>query len=173
VGLILTAQGGGAVVAGLALIGRRVRRPLLAITVVHVAWALPLAALALLLPVPVIAAAAFLAGIGSASFLAIWTTTLQRNVPQELLARVSSYDYLASFAIGPVGLAVAGPIAANVGSSTLLWTGAGWQVVSTIVTLLLPQIRNFQIPVADGASAMRNSPLRVEMPPESGSNGAA
>jgi Major Facilitator Superfamily len=145
-GLILTAQGAGAVVAGLALIGRRPSRPLVVITIAQAAWALPLAGLALLLPVPVIAVGAFAAGIGSATFFAIWTTTLQRNVPPRLLARVSSYDYLSSFAFAPIGLAVVGPIASALGSSTLLWIGASWQILSTIVVLALPQIRDFRDP---------------------------
>jgi MFS family permease len=151
-GLILAAQGAGAVVAGFALIGRHTTRPLLVISIVQAAWALPPVGLALLLPVPAIAVMTFFAGIGSATFLAVWTTTLQRNVPPDLISRVSSYDYLASFAIGAVGLAVAGPIASRVGSSALLWTGAIWQVFSTVVAVSLPQIRRFRDPSAPGSA---------------------
>lgn len=143
-GLILAAQGAGAVTVGLLLIGRRFARPLLVVNLAHAAWALPLAGLALPAPVPLIAVAAFLAGAGSATFLAVWTTTLQRNVPSALLSRVSSYDYLASFAIGPVGLAVAGPIAAVTGDSTLLWAGMAWQLISTGAMISLPPIWRFR-----------------------------
>ncbi|HTU84688.1 MAG TPA: MFS transporter [Solirubrobacteraceae bacterium] len=142
-GTILTAQGAGAVAAGLLLAGRRPRRPLVVITVAQAGWSLPVLALALLLPVPVIAAGGFLAGVGSATFLAIWTTTLQRNVPGPLLARVSSYDDLASFALGPIGLAFAGPVAASIGTTTLLAIGGGWQLLSTVLVLALPQTRTF------------------------------
>jgi MFS family permease len=143
-GLVLTAQGAGAIVAGLALVGRRSSRPLVLATVLQAAWALPLIGLALLLPAWAIAVGAFAAGIGSATFTATWTTTLQRNVPQAVLARVSSYDSLTAFALGPIGLALAGPIAASVGDATLLWIGAGWQLLSTLVMLALPQIRRFR-----------------------------
>lgn len=147
-GLILTAQGVGAVIASLVLIGRRPHRPLVVVVLVHVAWALPLAGLALVLPLLALAAMALFAGAGSAISLAIWTTALQRNVPANLLARVSSYDYLASFAVGPLGLAAAGPVAGFIGSSTLLWIGAGWQILSTMVIILLPQIHSFYEPCA-------------------------
>lgn len=145
-GLILSAQGAGAVAAGIGLIGRRPRRPLLVVTMAHAAWALPLAGLALLLPVPAIAAMGFLAGMASAVFLAIWTTTMQRNVPPRLLSRVSSYDYLTSFAAGPIGLATVGPLAGHVGTATVLWAGAIWQLVSTAIAICLPQLRRFRDP---------------------------
>src|SRR5579863_2194737 len=145
-GLVLTAQGAGAIVAGLALVGRRPGRPLVLATVVQAAWALPLIGLALIMPAWAIAVGAFAAGIGSAVFVAIWTTTLQRNVPHAVLARVSSYDSLTAFALGPIGLALAGPIAARVGDATLLWIGAGWQLLSTLFVLALPQIRRFHDP---------------------------
>jgi len=143
-GLILTAQDVGAIVAGLLLVGRRPTRPLALVTAVQAAWALPLIGLALLLPAWAIALGAFAAGIGSATFTAIWVTTLQRNVPHAVLARVSSYDSMTAFALGPIGLAIAGPIAARVGDATLLWIGAGWQLLSTLVVLALPQIRGFE-----------------------------
>ncbi len=145
-GLILTAQGAGAVITGLAIMGHRPSRPLVVVTIAQAAWALPLAGLALLLPVPAIAAAAFVAGIGSAAFVAIWNTTLQRNVPAQVLARVSSYDYLGSFALGPLGLALVGPLATKLGTANILWFGAVWQVVSTLAVLGLPQVRHFTDP---------------------------
>jgi MFS family permease len=145
-GIILAAQGAGAVLAGLAILGRRASRPLVVITIAQCAWALPIAALALSLPVAVVAAAAFIAGIGSGVFYAIWATTLQRNVPAEVLSRVSSYDSLPSFALGPLGLAAAGPLAGAIGIPAIMWTGAAWQIFSTLVVIALPQIRHFHDP---------------------------
>src|SRR5205085_1480045 len=102
-GVILTAQGAGAVVGGLALIGRAPRRPLLVASIAGAGWALPLAGLALVVPLPALAAAAFIAGAGSAIGVALWLTALQRNVPSRLHARVSSYDWLSAYALGPIG----------------------------------------------------------------------
>ncbi|MGI8667031.1 MAG: MFS transporter [Jatrophihabitans sp.] len=143
-GLILAAQGVGSVVAGPLIIRWRPARPLAVITVVQLAWALPVLCLALLLPVPVIAVAAFFAGLGSASFNAIWTTTLQRNVPTELMARVNSLDFLFSYALAPVGLVLAAAVSQQIGTTSVLLTGAGWQVVSTLAVLALPVVRQFR-----------------------------
>jgi MFS family permease len=143
-GLILAAEGAGAVIAGVGIAGRRLPRPLQVVMLAQALWALLLVALAVPLPVPVIAGAAFVAGAGSAATFTAWNTTLQRNIPNELLARVGSYDFLASFILGPIGLSLVGPIASEVGNADLLWFGASWQLLSTIVILCLPQIRRFQ-----------------------------
>jgi MFS family permease len=140
-GLVLAAQGTGAVVAGLVLIGRSPRRPLLVGTIAQAGWALPLAGLAVVLPVPLLAAAAFVAGAGSATFVALWLTALQRNVPPRLLARVSSYDFASAYALGPIGLLLVGPIAAHLGTAKVLWFAALWQLLSTALIAGLPQIR--------------------------------
>ncbi|HSC02095.1 MAG TPA: hypothetical protein VLC49_02220 [Solirubrobacteraceae bacterium] len=58
-------------------------------------FGVPLAALALGLSVPVIAAGALLAGLGLMLGNTLWETTLQRHVPSESLSRVSSYDWFA------------------------------------------------------------------------------
>jgi MFS family permease len=153
-GLILAAQGIGAVAVGIAIAGRQLSRPLQVVILAQAAWALPLIGLAIPLPTPAVGAAALIAGAGSAVTFIAWNTTLQRNVPGELLARVGAYDFLASFALGPVGLAIVGPVASRTGSSALLWFGALWQLLSTVVVLGLPQIRNFRGRAAnDPASA--------------------
>jgi DHA3 family tetracycline resistance protein-like MFS transporter len=47
-------------------------------------------------------------GAGSTTFGLIWTNSMQELVPPNLLGRVSSIDYLGSFALIPIGYAVAG-----------------------------------------------------------------
>ena len=55
-------------------------------------------------------------GTGLIVFYSQFTTTMQRQVPERTLSRVSSYDWFASLAVYPVGLAVAGPVGAVSGS---------------------------------------------------------
>ncbi len=143
-GLILAAQGIGAVIGGLALRGRRPSRPLPLAIIVQAGWVFPIIGVALLLPAPAVAAGALLAGIGSAVFNVIWNTVLQSNIPPHLIARATSYDYLASFSLGPLGLAIAGPEASALGASTVLWIAAAWQILSTVATLAVPDIRNLR-----------------------------
>jgi hypothetical protein len=45
-----------------------------------------------------------------ALFSAMWETTLQREVPEDKLSRVSSYDWMGSIAFLPAGYALAGPM---------------------------------------------------------------
>ena len=50
----------------------------------------------------------FAGGLGITTGNVLWETTLQRRIPPEILSRVSSYDWLGSLALFPIGLALAG-----------------------------------------------------------------
>ncbi|MBL1101933.1 MFS transporter [Streptomyces coffeae] len=142
-GIVLTALGIGAVATGPVIMGRSPSRPLVVLTAFHVTWALPLLALALDLPLAVIAGGALLAGTGSAVFNAVWSSTLQRHVPAEVMARITSLSTLCSYAPAPLGLAVAASVADAVGADNVLLFGAGWHVLSVLVVLALPTARRF------------------------------
>ena len=60
------------------------------------------------------------AGVGVTIFFTLWEVSLQEHVPGEALSRVSSFDYLSATALMPVGTALAGPIAAAVGTQATL-----------------------------------------------------
>ena len=60
------------------------------------------------------------AGVGVTLFFTLWEVSLQEHVPGEALSRVSSFDYLSSTALMPVGAAVVGPIAAAAGTQATL-----------------------------------------------------
>ncbi|MEU5696507.1 MFS transporter [Actinosynnema sp. NPDC020468] len=147
-GAISAAQGAGAVLGGLVLLRVRVRRPLVTIVLVQLLWVLPLGFLALRAPVPVVAVAAFAVGVSSSVFATLWRTAEQTHVPGDVLSRVTSYELLGAFALGPVGLAAAGPVAAVVGIGPVLWFAAACQVLTSAV-LLLPDVRAVRL---DGRS---------------------
>jgi MFS family permease len=65
-------------------------------------------------------------------------------IPPAMLSRLSSYDALGSFALAPVGTAVAGPLAATFGTSAVLTAGAVLIVLLTAAVLLVPEVRNMQ-----------------------------
>ena len=46
-----------------------------------------------------------------------WMTALQRNVPEHALSRISSFDWLGSVALNPIGYALIGPLAVAIGTS--------------------------------------------------------
>jgi hypothetical protein len=110
-GAILSAFGAGSVVGGIISLHARPRHPLRAGTFATLGFVPLPALLAAQAPVAVIAAVAAIGGAGFALFGVWWDTTLQREVPPEVLSRVSSYDWFGSVALLPVGYAIAGPLA--------------------------------------------------------------
>ena len=143
-GLILAAEGIGAVLGGFVMIRFRPRRMLLVASLAVPADSVFLLALAVPLPVPVIAATAFAAGASVEVFSVNWATTMQQEIPPAMLSRLSSYDALGSFALAPVGTAVAGPLAASFGTSAVLTAGAILVVLLAAAVLLVPEVRNMQ-----------------------------
>ncbi len=143
-GLILTAQGVGSIVGGLAVLRVRPRRPLVAATIGTFAFAGPVALLAVQAPTGWVAAAAAVSGIGLAVFGTLWDTTLQQHVPVAALSRVSAYDWLGSVALVPLGYALAGPLASRFGVGGTLWLAAGWTVLGSAVVLAVPSVRRLR-----------------------------
>jgi MFS family permease len=157
-GLILAAEGLGAVLGGFVMIRFRPRRMLLAASLAVPADSVFFLALAVPLPVPVIAATAFAAGASVEVFSVNWATTMQQEIPPAMLSRLSSYDALGSFALAPVGTVVAGPLAASFGTSAVLAAGAILVVLLTAAVLLVPEVRNMQRQPASPGSATLTRP---------------
>jgi hypothetical protein len=76
-------------------------------------------------------------------FNTFWFTALQREVPAEELSRVSSWDYVGSLALYPVGLALSGPVAGAIGLSTTLYGAAVLFALLLCAVLAVPAVRNF------------------------------
>jgi MFS family permease len=141
-GAILACYGAGAIIGGLLAFGRRPGRPLLVSTLTTLGFPLPPLALALHLPVAVVAGGALLAGAGSAFGGAIATTVTQQRLPADVLSRVGSFNMVGAFAFGPVAFIAAGPVAAVFGVRAVLGFGAAWAVFGTLAVLAAPAIRN-------------------------------
>ncbi|MFI6153151.1 MFS transporter [Kitasatospora sp. NPDC051170] len=152
-GLVMGVYGAGAVLGGLLMLGRRPGRPLAVATLAALGWALPSAAFGAGLALPWVAAGALVAGVGSAVCGALFSTTTQEWVPRELLGRMTAYGSLGAFALGPLGLAVAGPVADHLGAARVLAAGALWQVAATAVVLALPAVRDRTWDEPDDAKA--------------------
>ena len=103
-----------------------------------VLYALQPISLAASAPTWVISAAAFVGGAAIAVHLTLWSTVLQTEVPEHAQSRVASYEVLGSFVLTPVGLAIAGPLAAGIGLSNALWLAAAVAVATSTSILLVP-----------------------------------
>lgn len=95
-------------------------------------------------PLTLLFCGAIIMGIGLELTWIWWSTALQSNIPKESIGRVAAYDAFGSVLFGPVGLAIAGPLAEKFGPQPVL-IGAGI-VVSIAVTLSLfnRDIRNLR-----------------------------
>jgi hypothetical protein len=140
-GAIAACYGGGAILGGLLVLGRRPRRPLMVANLATLGFPLPPLALALHLPAIAVAAGALLAGLGSALGSALTTTVTQQRVPAQALSRVGAFNMVGAFAFGPVAFAAAGPVAAIVGARVVLGFGATWAAFGTLVVLAVPSVR--------------------------------
>lgn len=157
-GLVLTANGAGAVAGGIALLRLRPHRPLLFGELLLLWWAAPLVALAARAPLTVVALAAFAAGFGQGTFEPLWGTTMQRLLPGDVLSRVSAYDWFGSLVLIPVGYVLAGPLSEVIGERVLLLVATGWLAVTTAVVLALRQVRDVGLRAPAGSTPSGTTP---------------
>jgi predicted MFS family arabinose efflux permease len=140
-GSVLAAMGVGALAGALVAIRIRPRRPLALGALCLSAFGLPPALLAAGMPTPVLAVGTFLAGAGMMLDGSVWESTLQRKIPSEALSRVAAYDWFGSMALGPLGLAIAGPLADALGIDGALWLAAGAIVAVALGLLAVREVR--------------------------------
>ncbi len=139
--LILSAQGAGSILGGLAMQRLRPRRPLVVATLATFAFAGPVACLAFGVPTVGVAAASALSGVGVAAFVTLWESTIQREIPTHLLSRVAAYDWLGSYALTPVGFVMAALLSTQIGTRDTLILAASWAALSSAVVLAIPSVR--------------------------------
>lgn len=151
-GLILAFEGAGAVIGGIVMLRYQPRRPLLVATLSPVLWVWPLLALAYRAPVVVIALGSLVAGIGIAIFGTLWVTTMQREIPSEILSRVSAYDWFGSLVFLPIGMALIGPVEHVVGLTSTIVGAAALLVVFIGATLMVPSVVQMRAPAPAGAA---------------------
>jgi MFS family permease len=156
---IMAAFGGGSIAGGFLLLRARLTRPLLAAVPPLALLALPLGLLAAKAPVAVIAAGAFAGGLGLSVFNTLFETTVQRLVQPEALSRVSSFVWMLSGSLLPLGFAIAGWVGSYLGARDTLAVAALWAIVSTAVVLAVPDVRNLRL---EQAKAEAEPTLEVE-----------
>jgi MFS family permease len=140
-GAIMGVQGAGAIAAGLLCLGRRPRRPIVVATIGTFCYALPDVPMGLHASAVWVAAAAFCCGGGSAVFGTFYGTTLQQQVPPELLARVSALSIFPAYGVGVIGYAIDGPLAAAFGPAAIFGVGAVYGLLSSATMLTLRSVR--------------------------------
>ncbi|UUY50348.1 MFS transporter [Streptomyces yangpuensis] len=108
------------------------------------------APLSLMFPVhPAVVIGAYaVAGIGIELFNVPWFTATQREVAPDKLARVSSLDFLVSYGLAPVGLALIAPAIDTFGVTPVLGACAAACFLVPAAAALAPTARHFGRPPA-------------------------
>jgi Transmembrane secretion effector len=149
-GIVVGAGGLASVIAAVAMAQRGMlpRRP---ITVLYLAWALGMLAVAGFGIVTELWQAMLVAFVGEGSItvlVVVWVTLVQRLVPPELLGRVFSLDWAISVGGAPLSFAIVGPLSDAIGhDATLIWAG----VLGGGITLAFMFIRGARDPERDGS----------------------
>jgi len=100
------------------------------------------------LPLGIVLFGAFVAGVAVELFTVVWGTSMQTNIPEESYSRVISYDAFGSYALAPIGIAFAGPIASWIGISHTLILAASVTLVAALIPLTLKSVRGLKYQMA-------------------------
>jgi MFS family permease len=100
-----------------------------------------------------IAAFEVAAGVCVTGTFTLWETSLQEHVPDRALSRVSSYDYLTSAGLIPLGNLASGAVVAAIGLHEALFTMTALGVTAALTVFAVPSVRNLP------RSVERHSPL--------------
>jgi MFS family permease len=153
-GIVSTCGALGAILGSLVSVRIHPPRPLSFGFAVCMLLAVPIASLARPLPSYAIAASWFLGMASIALSNTYWETTLQRDIPAGVYARVRSYDLLVSFVFMPIGFVAFPLIARSVGNERTLLAAAGVCAMTNLVVALTPGVREV---THDGAQAVRTN----------------
>ena len=145
--IVLTALAAGMVTGTLVAVRIRVGRPLAVAAAMFVPMALPFALLGAGVPFVYAAIAAFVAGVSLDILAVLWDTVVQRVIPVEAIGRVTSYDMVGSFALAPLGLLAAGPVATEVGTTPAMLACAFLIAASGLAALAVPAVRRLAWPI--------------------------
>jgi len=81
------------------------------------------------------------AGVCVTGCFTLWETSLQEHVPGEVLSRVSSYDYLTSTGVIPLGNLICGLAVVAIGLHQALFTMSALGIAAALAVLAVPAVR--------------------------------
>lgn len=140
-GLLNCALGAGTVAGGLLAIRYKPARPLAAGAAATLAYPLYPLGIVLGWPVWLLAAAQIAVGAGIGMWGVMWATSVQTQVPAEVLNRVHAYEVAGSVGLYPLGSALAGPAVGAFGTTPVLLVGVAVAALTTAALLAARPIR--------------------------------
>ncbi|MFG1812003.1 MFS transporter [Streptomyces sp. NPDC049040] len=143
-GLVNSALGAGTAAGALLAMRLRADRPLRAGSFGILLFALMPVSVGLDLPLPGLCGCVFAAGIGGAFWGVNWATSVQTQVPGDILNRIHAYEVAGSVAMYPVGQSIAGPAAAAFGARHVLQAGGAIALCVGGTLLCIPAVRGLR-----------------------------
>jgi MFS family permease len=140
-GVVEAALGLGTIAGSLVGVGWRPRHPMRFAMLAILVW--PLAAILYAVGVTlfVVIPATIVAGAGIALFDVWWLTALAERIPPDALSRVTSYDWMVSGGLLPVGYLLAGPLGGALGAVNVLIGGSVLALIALALGLLPRETR--------------------------------
>ncbi|MGO9760109.1 MAG: MFS transporter [Solirubrobacteraceae bacterium] len=154
-GVVESAIGFGTVIGALAGVGWRPRYPMRLGMLATLLWPLAAILYAAGITLLVVVPASVLAGAGFALFDVWWLTALAERIPPQALSRVTSFDWMVSLGLLPLGYAVMGPLASQLGAVNVLLGGSALGAVAFALGLLPRETRMLE--------RLREGPAVVEI----------
>jgi MFS family permease len=140
-GVVSAVLGIGTIAGSLLGIGWRPRFPMRAAMLAIILWPAAAVLYAVGATLWLVVPAMLIGGGGIALFDVWWTTALAERIPADKLSRVSSYDWMVSLALLPLGYVLAGPLASALGSVDVLIGGSVLAAIALALGLLPRQTR--------------------------------
>ena len=143
-GLVEAALGFGTILGSLAGMGWRPRYPIRSAMLVILVWPLTSILYATGVTLFVVVPATVVGGAGIALFDVWWLTALAERIAPDKLSRVTSYDWMVSGGLLPLGYVLAGPLAAALGPVEVVVGGSALAFLAFALGLLPRGTRNLQ-----------------------------
>jgi MFS family permease len=152
---IVTGEGVGALLGGIAGLRLRTRRPLSFVCLLFMTTAAQNLILAFHPSVPLLVPAASLAGFAFSLGSVVWDSSVQRTIEPSKVARVAAYGWMGAMVFLPAGYALAGPLSMLLGVDGTLVLASAWVVASTLFVMRLRCVREFRLqPAVEAAPAL-------------------
>lgn len=151
-------EGAGMLAGGLIASRIRPRRPMVFGMLITLALPIVQLMLAFALPLPTVVVGAFVLGVALELFYVIWMVALQTHIPREALSRVNAYDAMGSLMLGPLGLALAGPLVAWIGIQGAFILAAVVSTVPIVVSLFFRSLWSLKRAVPHGSAVSTAQP---------------
>jgi MFS family permease len=143
-GILASVMGAGTIVGALIGFRWRPRHPMRTGMLLALPWPISFGAFALGLPVPLLVAISFGAGVGVMLFGIFWETALAERVPPHVLSRVTAYDWMGSLALLPIGYVLAGPLGEALGASDVVAVGSAISLAALLCAFLVRDVRQLE-----------------------------